>query len=174
MSIEKRTHNIKKENYLIIWFNFMRAVKNSILVNSNLEKAFTISQDYSLRSSWDPFIIEYKILSAELPLSRGYIVYVKSKHAMSMTVEYTNYNKPNHVAMKMISKSIYFRHFSGYWHFESFEKNQTTVTFKYQYSLQNFLIPCTWLFHYFMNKEMKKRLIALKEYIEQVDDIKLL
>ncbi|MCH8905790.1 MAG: SRPBCC family protein [Candidatus Heimdallarchaeota archaeon] len=149
----------------------MRSSRQNIEINSSADAVFRHSQDYQSRLDWDPFLKDLKFLSDESAPAIGVKVWVKSKNNMSMTVEYVSYNPPKHLAVKMIDGPFIFTTFAGVWTFREKASKITNVEFKYNFKLK-------FLFDLFIGKvvkwkldrDMNKRLLALKEFCENESD----
>ncbi len=147
----------------------MPAVNSSVIIKANCEDLFALSQNYSLRSSWDPFILKCHILQPQEPLQRGSRVWVRAKNGFSMEVEYTAIKSPFVVAMKMVHGPFFFRHFLGLWKFTPLSPQQTQVQFRYSFHTRwpfarPILDP---LIKMVFQRDIRQRLQGLKTAVER-------
>lgn len=149
----------------------MPTINSSTFIKKTQEEVYNLSQDYSLRLEWDPFLKEIDLLNDAKFSKKGVQVRVKSKDNLSMTVEYIFVNSPKSVAMNMISGPFYFEKFAGSWKFEQFSENLTRASFRYNFKIKNYCLP--FILNYFVNKSlqknMDKRLNSLKNAAEKTD-----
>lgn len=144
----------------------MPDIIEQIEIDRDVDYVFELAQDYDLRLDWDPFLKDMSFISDDKSLSRGLVVWVKAHNNMEMTVEYMNYNPPNHVSMRMVDGPFLFNNFSGLWKFNQTRVNHSQVVFKYSFSLKWIFYPFTFLVRFILARDMRKRLTALKKAAE--------
>ena len=126
---------------------------------------FALSQDYTKRLSWDPFLRE-AILLGEGAAGVGTRSWCVTWFGMGMESEYVSYRPPHVVAVKMTKGPWVFAQFAASWNFRETGERSTDVQFLYSFRLRTLLRPFTpvagWIFRY----EMKRRLEALRRACE--------
>jgi len=151
----------------------MPTIIQEMIILKSRDEVYALAQDYNLRLDWDPFLRDIRFVSQSKELARGLQVWVKAHNRMEMTVEYVNYSPPAHVAMKMIDGPFIFSHFSGTWLFDEVDRTTTRVIFKYKFTPIFLFYPVQFIIRWFLNRDMKQRLIALKQYAETHDLLEL-
>ncbi|UWX03482.1 SRPBCC family protein [Pseudoxanthomonas sp. NC8] len=144
----------------------MALVSRTILVNGSPEEVFDLTQDYSVRTAWDPFPERYALRSPSGSPEPGAEVHIRAKNGHEMTVRYVSFNRPRAAAMAMVSGPWFLEEFAGTWQFKPAADGQTEVTFKYRivpkpHWLAWFLRPL--LTHSFA-RHSERRLEGLKRY----------
>lgn len=137
---------------------------DSIEIKAPLEKTFSISQDYSCRLKWDPFLSSAKLIGAEPNV--GAQAECISKFGVGMLVEYVSFKPPKVAAVKMVRGPIFLKSFAASWNFESMESNLSKVTFCYNFELASYFKIFEYLCHLFFANEMRMRLKSLKTFCE--------
>jgi ribosome-associated toxin RatA of RatAB toxin-antitoxin module len=147
----------------------MRCVEASIVIRAAQEALFDLSQDYALRTAWDPFTRELHFLDGQKPAPGGRVL-TRAYNGLSMTVEYVSYNRPGVVAMRMIDGPSLFRLFAGSWRFVPRQTSETEVIFRYVFETRpswlRWLIEpvVAWVFR----RDLKARLRGLKRGAEEM------
>lgn len=140
----------------------MRVVVSQ-LIAAPAEALFELSQDYSRRLSWDPFLREAKLLDHAQSARAGVRSWCVTWFGIGMESEYVSYDSPKVVAVKMTRGPGMLRQFAATWKFEPAGQDRTEVTFLYSFQLTSsvrWLGPVVRaLFRY----EMRRRLRALKQ-----------
>ncbi len=126
------------------------------------ETIFRVSQDYSKRLSWDPFLCEAILLDDASCAAVGVRSWCVSWFGAGMESEYVSYAPPKVAAVKMTRGPWLLRHFAASWNFHAAGVNLTGVSFLYSFQLQPLVRPLTPLVGAFFKYEMKRRLRALK------------
>src|SRR5262245_16653267 len=109
----------------------MPTVEASIEIEAPDDVVFTLAQDYRLRPDWDPFVRAMRFENGARAAALGVQTWVKARNGLTMTVEYVTFNRPQRVAVRMISRSSLFERFAGTWLFERRSPTRTHVTFRY-------------------------------------------
>jgi hypothetical protein len=109
----------------------MATVEASIDVAAPDAVVFDVAQDYALRLAWDPFLRELRPENGARAAAAGGRVWVRARNGLSMTVEYVTVDRPNRVAVKMVTRSPLFGRFGGSWSFEPRSGGGTRVVFRY-------------------------------------------
>lgn len=111
----------------------MNTVEDSLLIDAPAGPLFDLSQDYQLRTAWDPFVRELRFLDGATAPAPGVRVWVRAWTGLTMTVEYVTVNRPHVVAMRMTEGPRIFRNFAGSWRFEQASGARTRVVFRYAF-----------------------------------------
>jgi ribosome-associated toxin RatA of RatAB toxin-antitoxin module len=142
----------------------MPKVEDSILIDAPAAGLFALSQDYTLRRAWDPFVRAMRFCAGATEAGKGVRVWVWAWSGLSMEVEFTSFRPPTSVAMKMVRGPWFFRQFAGTWLFQPRTDGQTEVTFRYSFAargrrLARFIEPMiAWL----LLRDIRGRLHGLK------------
>ena len=79
----------------------MPIVEDSITIHAPAADLFALSQDYTLRKEWDPFVRDMRFLGAATEAGKGVRVSVRAWTGLTMEVEFTGFQPPSSVAMRM-------------------------------------------------------------------------
>src|SRR5689334_4629775 len=96
----------------------MPAVEASLLIRAPRERLFDLSQDYALRTEWDPFVRDMRFLDGATQPGPGVRVRVRAYNGLTMTVRFVTFNRPAVVAMTMTEGPWFLERFAGSWRFE--------------------------------------------------------
>jgi ribosome-associated toxin RatA of RatAB toxin-antitoxin module len=148
----------------------MKTVKEKTFINCSQEDCFRLSHDYGIRSDWDFFIKESKILEKDEVNLAPKKVWVKDRRGLKMIVKYTSYQPPKNASMKMISGPFFFSIFGGAWIFKKLTDQTTDTTFSYSFSLKWWVVPflTNSIVKLILKKEIERRLLTFKQYCEKV------
>lgn len=146
----------------------MSNIEQQIAINCPLEKAYEISQDYSVRYDWDPFPERIEFLDGATEVRIGARVNVIAKSRLRMIVEFIQISPPHLAAVKMIKGPFILKSFSGSWVFKSLPDDTTLVTFKYNLKAKKWAIPLITnkLLNWYFSSKVKARLFGLACYCE--------
>jgi ribosome-associated toxin RatA of RatAB toxin-antitoxin module len=144
----------------------MPIVRRSLEVALPAEELFTLAQDYSLRKSWDPLHGDHEFLDGTAS-GPGAVLRYRAKNGARMTVRYVSYQRPERVAMTMVSGPFVFERFSGSWNFKRLDARRTLVVFQYHFTLRRWvswaLEPVT---QFLLERSVAARLEGLKRFAE--------
>ena len=118
-----------------------------------------------VRYAWDPFVIEQRLLNGAVRPERGVQSLTKSKHRLTMVSEYTAFNPPTQVGMKLVEGPPFFATFGGGWSFKELDENTCQATWRYTFSIKpKWLAPVgdrigTWL----LGRDIESRLNRFAE-----------
>src|SRR5579859_7516799 len=112
----------------------MPTVAASIWIAAPPTALFALSQDYTLRRAWDPFIREMRFLDGATEAGVGVRVSGSAWNGLTMEVRFTSFHAPRSVAMKMTRGPWFFQQFAGTWLFEP-ESGGARVTFRYFFTI---------------------------------------
>ena len=141
----------------------MATVEQRCLIHTDLDTAFHTSQDYAYRNQWDPF-------SKHIQREADGQVTVTAWHGMKMRVEYVAWRPPERAAIRMVRGPRMLKRFAGTWIFSLHSPGLVEVRFRYHFE-------ASWIWHgleplmlRYFNMETRRRLEALKRYLEQKAD----
>src|SRR5579864_1475277 len=109
----------------------MAAYGHSILIRADRELVFALTQDYSRRLSWDPFLKEARLLGGALCSALGVRAWCVAWYGLGMETEYVAFAPPRLAAVRMTRGPWVLRSFAGSWRFETTELDTTRVIFRY-------------------------------------------
>jgi ribosome-associated toxin RatA of RatAB toxin-antitoxin module len=148
----------------------MPIVHDAILIDAPSEDLFALSQDYSLRRAWDPFVREMRFLDGTTEPGIGVRVWVRAWTGLTMEVVFVSFNPPRSVAMKILHGPWFLKKFAGVWLFTPFGEAKTEVAFRYSFATTGgwfgrLMEPFIgWLFW----RDVRARLRGLKRGAEQL------
>lgn len=141
-------------------------------IRASAEELFALTQDYTRRLDWDPFLKEARLVNAEA-VAVGVRAWCVSHLGLGMETEYVALAPPHRVAVKMTRGPCLLALFAASWRFEALLPNCTRVTFRYHLTtrprLARFLLDP--LLTFALRYEMRKRLSALKAMAEARDPL---
>ena len=146
----------------------MESIKFSetILINEKPEQVFDFTQDYNMRLKWDTFLKKADLIDGAKSAEKGVKAYCVAKNGIGMITEYVTYNRPKVTAIKMTKGPFMFHSFLGSWTFKEVSNNKTEVVFLYSFSLRFPFNLLTKVIKNNLQTNVKKRLIDLKNKIE--------
>ena len=114
----------------------MARVEASVIVDVPVELAFAVSQTQGeVRYRWDPFVRSQHLVDADRP-AKGVRTVTRSRHGLRMVSEYTAFNPPRQVGMKMVEGPWFFATFGGGWSFRPLDDERTEATWRYTFSVR--------------------------------------
>jgi ribosome-associated toxin RatA of RatAB toxin-antitoxin module len=138
--------------------------RHSVEIDAAPEVLFGLTQDYTRRLSWDPFLREARLLDGAERAGLGVRAWCVARNGLGMETRYVAYNPPGTCAVAMTRGPCVFRSFSGSWRFDRLAPHRTRVTFTYNLvGRPRFL---TRLLGLFFAHETRRRLAALKRAVE--------
>jgi len=149
--------------------NFAMKRQQSILINAPAETLFRLTQDYSRRLEWDPFLRSAELVDGAEAAGMGVRAWCVAHNGLGMETEYVSFNPPRACAVKMTAGPRIFRRFVGSWRFEETAPGQTKVDFTYTLEAQPRWLA--WLLTPILAatfaRDTRKRLAALKAACER-------
>jgi ribosome-associated toxin RatA of RatAB toxin-antitoxin module len=149
----------------------MPVVESSIEIAAPRTDLFRLSQDYALRTDWDPFVRSMHFLDGAEEAGLGVGVHVHAHNGLHMEVVFITFRPPELAAMKMTSGPFFFSNFAGTWRFAELGAARTRVTFRY-----NFAIRYRWLkpiveplIARSFRRDIEGRLAGMKRAAEETD-----
>ncbi len=146
----------------------MKTIRQQIEIECSQEVVFDLSQNYSKRLEWDPYLTEAYLLDGADRADIRVEAYCKNRSGAAMVTKYISFDRPQVAAVKMVKGPFLLRRFSGAWNFKRLSDCRSQLTFNYHFELRGglfgrMLLPiATYLF----SIDMNKRLEAIKHYLE--------
>jgi hypothetical protein len=142
----------------------------SIVIDAEPTALFRLSQDYSRRLEWDPFLKSASLVGDAGEPGVGVRALCVAKSGWAMETEYVSFNPPWATAVKMIRGPRFLDSFAGSWRFDAIAPGRTRVDFRY--NLRAWPQWLSWLLtpilsHVFA-RDTRNRLRALKEAAERL------
>jgi hypothetical protein len=150
----------------------MSSVTCAVDIAAPAAALFALSQDYSRRLHWDPFLREARFLDGAQFAALGVRAWCVAHNGLGMETTYVSYQPPTVVAVKMTRGPSIISSFAGSWRFTPVPIHnglaRTHVVFRYQVSgrpraLAFLLDP---LLALIFRRETQRRLHALKRAVE--------
>ncbi len=137
-----------------------RTLERSIDIPAPATWLFDLTQDYSRRLDWDPYLIKAELHGEHAAV--GVRAWCVSKvPRWGMETEYVSFERPNVVAIKMTKGPRILRMFAGSWRFDE-TAGSTRVTFKYRFETRPWLLAP--VIEIAFARDMVKRLEGLRAY----------
>lgn len=142
--------------------------EHRIEINGDIAWLFALTQNYSRRTQWDPFLQSAELMDGAKEAGIGVKAWCVGQSGMGMETEYVSYSPPRVAAVKMTRGPWLLERFAGSWRFEEVKSNCTRVQFTYNLHarprwLSWLLTPVVgWLF----SMDMRRRLASLKKVVE--------
>jgi hypothetical protein len=141
----------------------------SIVIAASAGELFALTQDYTRRLEWDPFLKSAELVDGAPAAGVGVRAYCVAHSGLGMETEYVSFNPPRACAVKMTRGPWLLGCFAGSWRFEEVAAGRTQVGFRYHlrarpWWLSWLLAPVLgWVFA----RDTRNRLVALKAAVEQ-------
>jgi ribosome-associated toxin RatA of RatAB toxin-antitoxin module len=133
------------------------------LVKGDPDEVFALTQDYSRRLTWDPFLRRAELLGASAP-GVGVRAWCVSRGGLGMETEYVSFAPPRIAAVRMTRGPWILESFGGAWEFSASDDGATRVAFRYQFRTRPRWMA--WavepLARRWFSWETKKRVVALQ------------
>jgi ribosome-associated toxin RatA of RatAB toxin-antitoxin module len=145
------------------------AFEHSIVIRAMPAQLFALTQDYSRRLEWDPFLKEAYLLDGATETGVGVRANCVAKSGLAMETEYVSFNPPWTTAVKMTKGPWFIESFSGSWRFREEEEGQTRVHFRYNLRARPrwLAMVMTPVIGFIFRRDTRKRLVALKRAVEE-------
>lgn len=146
----------------------MKTIKQSIDINASQQVVFDLTQDYDRRLAWDPYLVEAELLNGATKVDVGVESRCKNKFGQVMVSRYISFNRPVVAAVTMTEGPWVLKRFSGAWNVKSLPNRQSRLVFTYNFRLKGgwFGLLFNPVVSYCFSRDMKKRLAAIKVFIE--------
>jgi ribosome-associated toxin RatA of RatAB toxin-antitoxin module len=146
-----------------------KAFEFSECIAATPEALFALTQDYSRRLQWDPFLKQATLLDGATEAGCGVRALCVARSGLAMVTEYVSFKPPLVAAVKMTSGPRFLGEFAGSWRFQTEADGRTQVTFRYRLVTSPRWLG--WLFGPLFNgvfrHDTQKRLRALKQAVEE-------
>jgi ribosome-associated toxin RatA of RatAB toxin-antitoxin module len=139
--------------------------RQTIEVTAEPAVLFNLTQDYTRRLDWDPFLNEASLLDGAESPGVGVRAWCVARNGLGMETRYVSFNPPGACAVEMIRGPCIYRSFSGSWRFERIGPNRTRVTFTYDLVGRPSFI--SGLLRSVFAHETRRRLESLKRFVEK-------
>jgi ribosome-associated toxin RatA of RatAB toxin-antitoxin module len=141
----------------------------SVVIAASPSELFALTQDYTRRLEWDPFLRSAELLGGATAAGVGARAYCVAHSGLGMETEYVSFNPPRACAVKMTRGPWLIHRFAGSWRFEEVAPGRTRVSFRYHLEarprwLSWLLTP---LMRWVFARDTRKRLAALKAAVER-------
>ena len=142
--------------------------EQSIVVSAPRPFLFSLTQDYSRRLDWDPFLKSADLVGGATRAAVGVRALCVARNGLSMETEYVSFEPPRVAAVKMTSGPWIIARFAGSWRFDEVGPSETRITFEYHLVARpralNWLL--TPIVGRVFARDTRKRLVALKAVVE--------
>ena len=137
---------------------------HSVVIRTDKETAFDLTQDYQRRLSWDPFLREAKLVdSASAKL--GAHAWCVDRIGLGMETVYVSFQRPDVAAVVMTKGPRIIGKFAASWRFKT-EDDRIRVVFTYFVKVNRSISLLEPLIVAVFSREMKIRLKCLKQALE--------
>jgi hypothetical protein len=149
----------------------MPTFEQAIEINATPAALFRLTQDYTHRLDWDPFLKEARLVGGALEAGVGARAWCVATSGLGMETEYVSFNPPKTVAVKMTKGPAILSSFAGSWRFQELSPGYTRVIFRYHLTAAprwlSFLLDP--IMRLVFTHDVAKRLASLKRTVETTD-----
>jgi hypothetical protein len=138
--------------------------RQSVEIAAEHQNLFDLTQDYSRRLDWDPFLKEARLVGEAEQAGLGVRAWCVARNGLGTETEYVSYNPPGACAVAMTRGPWLLRSFSGSWRFDRIGPARTRVTFTYHLIGRPGVL--TRLLGLIVARATRRRLAALKRAVE--------
>jgi hypothetical protein len=149
----------------------MSTFEQAIEIHAAPGALFDLTQDYSRRLEWDPFLKEARLTDGATAAAVGVRAWCVAKSGLGMETEYISFSPPRVTAVKMTRGPRILASFAGSWRFQEMREGYTRVVFRY-----HLVAAPRWLrfaldpiIRLVFAHDVSKRLKALKRVVETTD-----
>jgi len=133
------------------------------------DEVFALTQDYSRRLSWDPFLRSAELIGGATAPGVGVRAWCVAKSGLGMETEYVSFAPSRIAAVKMTRGPWMLESFGGAWEFKPVGNHSTEVAFRYQFRTRPRWLA--WLVERLARRwfswETRKRVIALQAALQK-------
>ena len=140
-------------------------IRQSIEVAAEPAVLFDLTQDYTRRLDWDPFLKEARLLGGAGEPGVGVRAWCVARSGLGMETEYVSFRPPGTCAVAMTRGPWFCRAFAGSWRFEGVGPGRTRVTFTY--SIDGRPAFLSGLLRQVFAHETRRRLEALRRHFDR-------
>lgn len=105
--------------------------EESVVIDAPAAELFGLTQDYSRRLEWDPFLRSAALVGGAPGAEMGVRAICVARSGWAMETQYVSFNPPRATAVKMNRGPWFLEGFAGSWRFEETEPGRTRVDFRY-------------------------------------------
>jgi ribosome-associated toxin RatA of RatAB toxin-antitoxin module len=143
----------------------MNTFADHVLIAAPADALFALTQDYTRRLEWDPFLSRAELVGGAREAGPGVRALCVARTGLAMETEYVSFNPPGVCAIRMTRGPWFLREFAGSWRFREVEPGRTEVAFTYHLVARpRFLTP---LLRRVFARDTRKRLLGLKLAVEE-------
>ena len=147
----------------------MKTIKHAIELPINQTALFDLTQDYKKRLEWDSYLAKAYLMNDAQHPAVGVESFCQNKTGAIMISRYISFHRPDVAAVTMVKGSYILKRFSGAWTVKKIDDQNSLLIFTYNFELKGgllgkLLLP---LISHLFSKDMEKRLIAIKIYIDK-------
>ena len=143
--------------------------EHTAVVNGPQAEVFALTQDYSRRLAWDPFLRRAELIGGATVPAVGVRAWCVAKSGVGMETEYVSFAPPRIAAVKMTRGPWILESFGGAWEFTTAGHGSTEVAFRYQFRTRPRWLA--WLVEPMARRwfswETRKRVVALQAALEK-------
>ena len=143
--------------------------EHAAVVQGSPSEVFALTQDYSRRLSWDPFLRRAELVGGASAAGVGVRSWCVARMGVGMETEYVSFAPPRIAAVKMTRGPWFLESFGGAWEFTPAGAGATTVSFRYQFRTRPRWL--SWLIEPLARRwfswETRKRVVALETALQK-------
>jgi ribosome-associated toxin RatA of RatAB toxin-antitoxin module len=143
--------------------------EHAALVQGSPSEVFALTQDYSRRLSWDPFLRHAELVGGALAPGVGVRAWCVAWAGFGMETEYVSFAPPRMAAVRMTRGPWFLESFGGAWEFSPAAAGSTNVSFRYQFRTRPRWVA--WLVEPLARRwfswETRKRVVALQAALQK-------
>ncbi len=142
--------------------------EHSVLIRAGAAQLFVLTQDYTKRLEWDPFLKKAYLLDGATEAAVGVRAKCVAKSGLAMVTEYVSFNPPGVTAVRMTKGPWFIESFAGSWRFQEEAEGRTRVSFCYHVRARPAWLAAALspLLALVFGRDTRKRLTALKHFVE--------
>jgi ribosome-associated toxin RatA of RatAB toxin-antitoxin module len=143
--------------------------EHSILIRAGAAHLFALTQDYTRRLEWDPFLKKANLLEGASEAAVGVRTNCVARSGLAMETEYVSFNPPGVTAVKMTKGPWFLESFAGSWRFQELAEGRTRVSFCYHVRARprGMAALLSRFVEFVFARETRRRLAALKHAVEE-------
>ena len=105
--------------------------RQSVEIAAETQALFDLTQDYSRRLDWDPFLKEARLVGGAERAGLGARAWCVARNGIGMETRYARFEPDRVCAVEMTRGPWFIRSFAGSWRFDRLEPGRSRVTFTY-------------------------------------------
>ena len=146
----------------------MKTIRSAIEIARPQEVVFDLTQNYAQRLAWDPYLAEAYLMKEAAEPAVGVEAYCKNHNGSVMVSRYISFNRPAVAAVNMVKGPKILKRFSGAWNVRKMDEQHSELIFTYHFDLRGGIAGemITPIVRWHFQREMNKRLSAIKAYLE--------